>query len=126
MSASLSDLIDDVSEVNKKRTNEFFVSMRSMLASLWSLIDELSEINKKITLAVLIEKFPNTYQLCNKDLDKFALVLRKGVYPYEYMDSWKRFNETSLPSKESFYSELNKEGITDEDYVHAQKVWDTF
>ena len=78
-------------------------------------------------LPALIEKFPNTYQLCNKDLDKFALVLRKGVYPYEYMDSWKRFNETSLPSKESFYSELKKEGITDEDYVHAQKVWgDTF
>ena len=42
------------------------------------------------------------------------------------MDSWEKFNETELPDKESFYSELNKEGITDEDYVHAQKVWDTF
>ena len=40
------------------------------------------------------------------------------------MDSWKRFKEESLPDKESFYSELNKEGITDEDYAHAQKVWD--
>ena len=93
MSASLSGLIDDVSEINKKRTNEFIDSMRSMLVSLSSLIDELSEINKKISLAALIEKFSN--QLCNKDLDKSALVLRKGVYPYEYMDSWKRFNETS-------------------------------
>ena len=96
MSASLSSLIDDVLEINKKeRTNEFIDSMRSMLVSLSSLIDELSEINKKISLAALIEKFSNTYQLCNKDLDKSALVLRKGVYPYEYMDSWKRFNETS-------------------------------
>ena len=68
--------------------------------------------------------FPNTYQLCNNDLNKFDLLLRKGVYPYEYMDSWKRFKEESLPDKESFYSELNKEGITDEDYAHAQKVWD--
>ena len=40
------------------------------------------------------------------------------------MDSWKRFKEESLPDKESFYSELNKERITDEDYAHAQKVWD--
>ena len=39
------------------------------------------------------------------------------------MDSWKRFNETELPNKESFYSEINKVGITDEDYAHAQKVW---
>ena len=42
------------------------------------------------------------------------------------MDNWEKFNETELPDKESFYSELNKEGITNEDYVHAQKVWEVF
>ena len=42
------------------------------------------------------------------------------------MDSLEKFNETSLPDKESFDSELNKEGITDEDYVHTQKVWKVF
>ena len=42
------------------------------------------------------------------------------------MDSWGKFNETSLPDKEVFYSELNKEGITDENYSHAQKVWKIF
>ena len=42
------------------------------------------------------------------------------------MDSWEKFNEITLPDKESFYSELNKEGITDEDYTLAQKVWDIF
>ena len=42
------------------------------------------------------------------------------------MDSWEKFNETSLPDKEAFYSELNKEGITDENYAHAQKVWKAF
>ena len=100
--------------------------MRSMTASLIQSIDKVSEIDRKISYAALIEKFPNTYQLCNKDLNKFALLLRKGVYPYEYMDSWKRFKEESLPDKESFYSELNNEHITDEDYEHAQKVCDTF
>ena len=100
--------------------------MRSMTTSLLQSIDEVSETDKKISQAALIEKFPNTYQLCNKDLNKFALLLRKGIYPYEYMDSWKRFKEESLPDKEPFYSELNNEHITDEDYAHAQKVWDTF
>ena len=42
------------------------------------------------------------------------------------MDSWEKVNEISLRNKESFYSELNKEGITDEDNVHAQKVWEVF
>ena len=47
----------------------------------------------------LEEKFPRTYKFCNGNLNKFALLLRKGVYPYEYTDSWERFNETSLPPK---------------------------
>ena len=64
----------------------------------------------------LIKKFPNTYRFCNGYVNKFVLLLRKGAYPYEYMDSWKKFNETSKPDKETFYSELNKEGITYEDY----------
>ena len=59
----------------------------------------------------LIQRFTNTYEFCNGDLNKFILFLRKGVYPYEYMDSWQRFNETSLPDKEAFYSNLNMEDI---------------
>ena len=55
----------------------------------------------------LIKRLASTYEFCNKDLNKFILLLRKGVYPYEYMDNWERFNETSLPSKESFYCNLN-------------------
>ena len=89
--------------------------------------DELTNIiNNKTLYDTLIEKFSNTYQLRNKDLKKFALLLRKDVYPYEYMNNWKRFQEESLSDKESFYSELNKEHITDENYEHAQKVYDTF
>ena len=92
-----------------------------MLASLSCLVDYISEINKKISLIELSEKFSNTYQLCNKDLNKFFLLLRKGVYPYEYMNNLERINEESLTDKEYFYSELNKEGIADEEYEHAQK-----
>ena len=60
----------------------------------------------------LIQRFANTYEFCNGDLNKFILLLRKGVYPYEYMDSWQRFDETSLLDKEAFYSNLNMEDIT--------------
>ena len=48
---------------------------------------------------------------------------RKGVYSYEYVDSWKKFEETELPPKEAFYSKLNMKGISDADYEHARKVW---
>ena len=64
----------------------------------------------------LIQRFANICEFCNGDLNKFILFLRKGVYPYEYMDSWQRFDETSLPDKEAFYSNLNMEDITDVDY----------
>ena len=134
MMASLSLSIDKVSRIDKKIVkmdkkeleDKSIDNMRPMVALLSQSIDKVSEIDRKISNAALIEKFPNTYQLCNKDLNKFVLLLRKGVFPYEYMDSWKRFKEESLQDKESFYSELNKEDITDEEYEHAQKLWDTF
>ena len=114
-------------QIDKKETeNKFTDSMRSMTASLIQSIDKVSDIDNKISHASLIEKFPNTYQLCNKDINKFALLLRKGVYTYGYMDSWKRFKDESLPDKEYFCSTINKEHIMDEGYAHAQKVWDTF
>ena len=49
--------------------------------------------------------------------------MRKGVYPYEYMDDWSNFNEKVLPSKESFYSNLTLENITKTDYAFANNVF---
>ena len=72
----------------------------------------------------LIKRFANTYEFCNGDLNKFILLLRKGVYLHEYMDSWQRFDETSLPDKEDFYSNLNVEDITDVDYRHGKTVFE--
>ena len=142
--------------VEKSHTNVKFIdSYRFMNSKLWDLVDNLSEINKKECLEYkgkcefiefkndrlhyrcqkckkictkskdrLIKKFPHRYIFCKGDLNKFALLLRKGVYPYGYMDSWERFDETLLPDKEDFHSKLKLEDITDEDYEHAQKVWE--
>ena len=74
----------------------------------------------------LIKRLANTYNFCNRDLNKFIFLLRKGVYPYEYMDNWERFEETSLPDKESFYSSLNMENIDDIDYRYGNDVFKKF
>ena len=74
----------------------------------------------------LIKRFASTYEFCNGNLNKFILLLRKGVYPYEYMDNWERFDERSLPNKESFYSNLNMENIEDIDYRHGKNVFKRF
>ena len=57
--------------------------------------------------------------------DEFDLMVKKGVYPYDYIDSFEKFKE-QLPSKEDFYSILNDKHIEDKDYQHAQNVWNTF
>ena len=80
-----------------------------------------------------LEKLAN-----NLDKDKFLnvgkffqgskkeMLIRKGVYQYDYVDCLEKLDEKKLPEKESFYSILSEEGISDEDYTHAQKVWKEF
>ena len=58
--------------------------------------------------------------------DKTNMMLRKGVFPYDWFDGFDKLNETQLPPKEAFYSKLNDEDITEDNYQHAQKVWETF
>ena len=79
------------------------------------------EFNKE-----LIERFANTYKFCDNDLDKFIMLLRKGVYPYEYIDAWDKFNGKVLPGKESFYSNLTLENISEIDYAHANNIFKKF
>ena len=57
---------------------------------------------------------------------QYDLLTRKGVYPYEYINSWDQFNETQLPPKDAFYINLNMSSISEEDYQHAQRVWKEF
>ena len=83
----------------------------------------------------LIKRFASTYECCNNDtigsssserINKFVLLLRKGVYPYEYADTLENISEISLPSKEDFYSNLNMEDISDIDYRPANNVFKVF
>ena len=57
---------------------------------------------------------------------QYDLLTRKGVYLYEYINSWDRFEETQLPPISAFYSNLNMSSISEEDYQHAQRVWKEF
>ena len=71
------------------------------------------------------DAFNNVKQRYYAD-DRLELLTKKGIYPYEYMDTPKKLKETQLPSKEAFYSRPNDEAISDENYEHAEKVWETF
>ena len=73
----------------------------------------------------LRKRVKNTFKFSNNDI-KFILLLRKGVYLYEYMDGWEKFNEISLPEKEEFYSNINVEDVTDANYMHAKRVCKDF
>ena len=57
---------------------------------------------------------------------KLDLMSKKGVYPYDFMDSFEKFNQTKLPAKDQFYSILNDQHITNDEYEHAKKVWKAF
>ena len=131
MSSSLSKLVDNLSEGihnNKYSDCESNLDYIKILKN-GKLILKCFNCNiyyKKKFNKDLMKKFKNTYSFCNSDLDKFILLLRKGVYPYEYMDSWERFNETSLPSKKEFYSNLNMEDIDEIYYRHGNNVFKSF
>ena len=90
----------------------FIDSFQFMSSSLEKLVGNIPRESLKYTCQ----------QFKGKKLD---LMVRKGVYPYDYMDSFDKFDE-KLPPKEEFYSILNDEHISDEDYKHTQNVWNTF
>ena len=77
---------------------------------------------KDLDEKVLKKNFNHTVRFWEWD-ENFCLMIRKGVYPYEYMDSWKKFEETSLLPKDGFYSRFSMKVISDQDHEHAQQVW---
>ena len=72
------------------------------------------------------QDFKNLSKEIDNDVTKCKLLCTKGIYPYDYMDSWSRFDETQLPAKEQFYNSLSMEHITDDEYRHAQNIWQIF
>ena len=91
----------------------FIDSFQFMSSSLDKLVNNLPDESFKYPK----ETFKN---------ELFQLTKQKGVYPYDHMDSFDKFNETELPKQEDFYSILNNENITDDQYNHAQDEWNKF
>ena len=130
MASSLSKLVDNLSEVIH---NNKCVNCNSCLDYIKTKTEKLilecyncKQRYRKTINKELIKRFASTYSFCNNNLNKFILLLRKGVYPYEYVDNWQRFKETLLTSKESFYSNLNMENIEDIDYRHGNNVFNKY
>ena len=128
MSTSLSNLVSNLSE---GLHNDRCIDCKSCLDYMTTKDEQLifrcfrcKKNYKKNFNKELIQRFVNTYEAYNGDLNKFILLLRNCVYPYEYMDTWQRFDETSLPDKEAFYSNLNMGDITDVDYRFGKKVFE--
>ena len=74
----------------------------------------------------LKRKFKNTFKFSNNEIKKIILLLRKGVYPYEYIGDWEKFDETALLEKEEFCSNLNLEDIKNADYMYVKRVCKDF
>ena len=100
-------------EKEVKRKIRFIDSFKFMAASLDSLVKNLPK-----------ESFKNLTEFYEGD--ELKLLLRKGVFPYDWFDNFGKLSADNLPPKESFHSMLNDSGISEEDYIHAKKVWETF
>ena len=107
---------DDDNENKKKKTNKIEVRFIDSFKFMSSSLDALSKNLSR-------ERFREMNKVFADDTD---LLIRKGVCPYDYMDSFDKFNETVLPPINEFYSQLNDSGVDEKDYAHAQKVWTHF
>ena len=94
--------------------------------SLMFLNSSLERLGKNLLAGGKVQ-FRHLLKECdNYSAAQIDLLLRKGVYPYDYMNDWARFKETQLPPKTSFYNKLHGADCSDEDYAHAQLVWKEF
>ena len=101
----------------------FLDTIAFMNSSIESLVDNLKKGNN--TIDELRLAFPNTSRHFIND-DEFMLMTQKGIYPYDYIDSYDKLFVNQLPPKSEFYSKLNDSNISDEDYQQAHKVWQSF
>jgi len=93
----------------------FIDSYQFLDCSLGELVESLPKENPQQTLKHFSSQYSEEWQI--------SLLLRKGIYPYEYVDGVEKFGETQLPSKEMFYSHLSGKHNSQSDYSHAQTVW---
>ena len=101
--------------------------MAFMLGDNFTFIDSFQFMNS--SLDKLVSNLPKeALKYTSKKFEgkKLKLMAQKGVYPYDCMDSFEKFNKTELPMKEEFFSIMNNKHISDDDYKHARTVWNTF
>ena len=104
--------LDDEGNEKKKTVELRFIDSFKFMAS---------------SLDSLVKNFVNRGQnFFGLEEDKYDLLTRKGIYPYEYVLSWDKFSETQLPPIEFFYSNLNDSKLSEDDYQHVQNVWKAF
>ena len=130
MASSLSNLVDNLAEGIQKikcKNCDCFLEYESVKDNLikYKCLPCNKDYSNKLD-EKLRKRFKNIFKFSNNDTNKFVLLLRKGIYPNEYMDDWKKFNETTLPEKEESYSNLNNEDITDAYYMHRKRVCKDF
>ena len=101
-------------ECCKEITLRFIDTIKFMSSSLDSLVNNLARGGDEF------------FGFENYSNHQCELLIQKGIYPYKYIDSWDRFEETTLPPVSSFCSKLNMSGVSDQDYKHACKVWRDF
>ena len=121
MASPLSNLVDNLAEgIHKIKCQDSdclleYESVKNNLKKIKCLSSNINYWNK--IDEELKKRFKNTFKFSDNDINKIILSLRKGVYPDEYMDDWEKFNETTLPENEEFYSSLNMEDVTSTDYI---------
>ena len=108
MLTSLSSLVDNLSEkLHSDKCRDCKSELNYMSFEYNQILFQCSEWKrnfKDFNKELIKRWYTNTHEFCNGDINKFILLLRKGVYPYEYMDSWERFSETSLPDKKKLFT----------------------
>ena len=136
MNSSLSKLVDNLANINKDagklepEIEKFKITMKYFFEKVRD--NELIYENGECIPITESKQNKNDFKICIKDHHeivnnaKFKLVIRKGVYPYDYMNSFDKFDEQSLPPIDAFYSKLTNEGIEENEYKHAQTVWQQF
>ena len=132
--------IDVIAQNSEKFINIGFdsLSVKDSFSFITASLDKLVSMTKydntdekERSKWVLRENWQSNFRYSSKnDIIKtekcLDLLTEKGVYPYDYMNSFDKFNDEQLPSKEQFYSRLTEEGITNDDYTKARQIWKHF
>ena len=134
MSSSLDKLVENVTKCGKCETCKPDSSIRRSVSDRGRIIQHQTSYpcleckNCKKVGKSCVNPVYNNLKYTSEEFkgDKLHLMSKKGVYPYDYMDSFEKFDQTKLPTKEHFYSILNDQDITNDEYDHAKKVWKTF